>query len=146
MKKVTPPAHIEALHAYKPGKPIAEVMEEYGLTNVIKLASNENPLGPSPLALEAIRAVDIQMVVGGNDTETWEINNPGDSNWMDGVEKTGSTRIERLHTLERNFAANGIRVRFDTVPGVAHSGFGVRPAVDVFLAQALATFPAPPAA
>ena len=53
--KITPPEHIKALHAYIPGKPIAEVMEEYGLTDVIKLASNENPLGTSPKALEAAR-------------------------------------------------------------------------------------------
>ena len=51
--KITPPAHIAALEAYKPGRPIAEVMAEYGLGDVIKLASNENPLGPSPKALEA---------------------------------------------------------------------------------------------
>src|ERR1700727_1455332 len=55
MMKITPPEHIRALHAYIPGKPIAEVMEEYGLTDVIKLASNENPLGTSPKALEAAR-------------------------------------------------------------------------------------------
>lgn len=40
---------------YSPGKPIWEVQRELGLTDVIKLASNENPLGPSPLALEAVR-------------------------------------------------------------------------------------------
>ena len=39
---------------YKPGKPIAETQREYGLTDVIKLASNENPLGPSPKALQAV--------------------------------------------------------------------------------------------
>jgi pimeloyl-ACP methyl ester carboxylesterase len=88
--------------------------------------------------LDAIRAVEIQMVVGGDDTETWEINNPGDANWMDGVELTGDTRIERLHTLERNFAANGISARFDVVPGVGHSGIGVRAAVDPFIADVLA--------
>jgi histidinol-phosphate aminotransferase len=37
------------------GKPIEEVQKEYGLETVVKLASNENPLGPSPLAVEAIR-------------------------------------------------------------------------------------------
>lgn len=47
--------HIASLKPYKPGKPIAEVMAEYGLTDVIKLASNENPLGPSPKAMEAVR-------------------------------------------------------------------------------------------
>ncbi len=41
---------------YEPGKPISEVEREYGLTNVIKLASNENPLGPSPKAVEAIKS------------------------------------------------------------------------------------------
>ncbi len=40
---------------YEPGKPISEVKREYNLTDVIKLASNENPLGPSPKVLEAIK-------------------------------------------------------------------------------------------
>ncbi|MBY0544438.1 MAG: histidinol-phosphate transaminase [Gammaproteobacteria bacterium] len=39
---------------YQPGKPISEVQRELGIKNVIKLASNENPLGPSPKALSAI--------------------------------------------------------------------------------------------
>lgn len=46
---------LEQLSCYVPGKPLEEVMESYGLTKVVKLASNENPLGPSPLAIEAIR-------------------------------------------------------------------------------------------
>lgn len=41
------------LAPYEPGRPIASVTRELGLTDVIKLASNENPLGPSPLALLA---------------------------------------------------------------------------------------------
>lgn len=41
------------LEPYSPGKPIDEVKREYGLTDVVKLASNENPLGPSPRAIEA---------------------------------------------------------------------------------------------
>ena len=40
---------------YVPGKPIEETKRQYGLTTVYKLASNENPLGPSPKAIEAIR-------------------------------------------------------------------------------------------
>lgn len=43
------------LHPYQPGKPIEELEREYGVTNIIKLASNENPLGPSPKALAAMR-------------------------------------------------------------------------------------------
>lgn len=42
------------LSPYVPGKPISELKREYGLRNVIKLASNENPWGPSPAALQAM--------------------------------------------------------------------------------------------
>src|SRR6185437_1147597 len=41
---------------YVPGKPIEETEREYGVKNIAKLASNENCLGPSPLALRAIEA------------------------------------------------------------------------------------------
>ena len=50
------PAHLEGLDRFEPGKPIGEVQRELGLTDVVKLASNENPLGPSPKAVEAARA------------------------------------------------------------------------------------------
>src|SRR5439155_19378454 len=45
------------LIAYEPGKPIEDVARELGLkpSEIIKLASNENPLGPSPKALAAMR-------------------------------------------------------------------------------------------
>lgn len=44
---------VQALHPYQPGKPVAVLEREYGVSNAIKLASNENPLGPSPLAIQA---------------------------------------------------------------------------------------------
>ena len=47
---------IEKLVAYVPGKPVEEVKKEYGLDDIIKLASNENPLGISPKALAAMKA------------------------------------------------------------------------------------------
>lgn len=46
------PAHIHEIEPYRPGKPVEEVERELGI-RAIKLASNENPLGPSPLAIEA---------------------------------------------------------------------------------------------
>ena len=49
------PDYIKNLLPYKAGKPIEEVQRELGIENVIKLASNENPLGPSKKAIEAIR-------------------------------------------------------------------------------------------
>lgn len=51
------PPYIETLEPYKAGKPISELKRELGLTDIIKLASNENPLGPSPLALEEMKKV-----------------------------------------------------------------------------------------
>jgi len=46
-------AGVRGLQPYQPGKPIEELQRELGLSDVVKLASNENPLGPSPLALVA---------------------------------------------------------------------------------------------
>lgn len=48
------PIHIQKIQPYKPGKPVEEVERELGI-KAVKLASNENPLGPSPRALEAVR-------------------------------------------------------------------------------------------
>ncbi|MEW6672355.1 MAG: histidinol-phosphate transaminase [Thermodesulfobacteriota bacterium] len=53
--KLTVPDYISGLKPYKPGKPLEELEREYGISDSIKLASNENPLGPSPKALEAVR-------------------------------------------------------------------------------------------
>ncbi len=59
------------LHPYIPGKPIEELEREYGVENIIKLASNENPLGPSPKALDAIanESADIWLYPDGNGFE-----------------------------------------------------------------------------
>lgn len=48
---------LEELPDYVPGKSIEEICEEYGLSGAVKLASNENPLGPSPKACEAYEKV-----------------------------------------------------------------------------------------
>ncbi len=47
--------HLAQLTPYQAGKPLEELARELGLTDAVKLASNENPLGPSPKALEAIQ-------------------------------------------------------------------------------------------
>ncbi len=52
------PGNIQTLRPYQPGKPLEELERELGISGAIKLASNENPLGPSPKAKEAaIRAM-----------------------------------------------------------------------------------------
>lgn len=48
-------AHIDNIAPYIPGKPIEVLEREWGVKNALKFASNENPLGPSPLAIKAIR-------------------------------------------------------------------------------------------
>ncbi len=53
--------HIDTLVPYAPGKPISEVQRELGIAVAIKLASNENPLGPSPKAQEAVQKAAADM-------------------------------------------------------------------------------------
>jgi histidinol-phosphate aminotransferase len=47
---------VRALSPYVPGKPISELERELGIRGIVKLASNENPFGPSPRVIEAVRA------------------------------------------------------------------------------------------
>jgi len=51
---VKPPHYVSAIQAYVPGKPVEELERELGIRDSVKLASNENPLGPSPLVLKEI--------------------------------------------------------------------------------------------
>ncbi|HRH80361.1 MAG TPA: histidinol-phosphate transaminase [Thiobacillaceae bacterium] len=64
------PAHIRAIAPYQPGKPISELARELGLeeAGIIKLASNENPLGMSPLARAAMESAlaDLALYPDGN--------------------------------------------------------------------------------
>jgi poly(3-hydroxybutyrate) depolymerase len=83
------------------------------------------------LDLDALRAVPVQMIVGAEDTETWEIAEPG-------VDAGGDTRVERLASLRDNFEAHGIGVRMDVVPGLAHRGLQLQSTVQEFFAGVLA--------
>lgn len=58
---VSVPEFIKHLSPYKAGKPIEELAREKGLTRIVKLASNENPLGPSPKAIEAMKGVTAEL-------------------------------------------------------------------------------------
>lgn len=59
---------VQSLAPYQPGKPVSELERELGLTEIVKLASNENPLGPSPLVLRVIEQSlpDISRYPDGN--------------------------------------------------------------------------------
>ena len=54
LEKIVKP-HILEIKPYQPGKPVEELERELGVEGAIKVASNENPLGPSPRAVEAMR-------------------------------------------------------------------------------------------
>jgi histidinol-phosphate aminotransferase len=53
--------NVRIMEPYSPGKPISEVKRELGLERVVKLASNENPFGPSPLAVAAVKQAAGEM-------------------------------------------------------------------------------------
>ncbi len=48
---------VKGIQPYQPGKPVAELEAELGIKNAIKLASNENPRGPSPRVIRAIESI-----------------------------------------------------------------------------------------
>ncbi|MCW3475242.1 alpha/beta hydrolase [Limobrevibacterium gyesilva] len=99
---------------------------------------NLEALFGTALDLAAMRQVPVQMVVGAADIETWEIDyQPGSRNYMDGINATGRTRIERNTALRRNFEAHGIQVRQDIVPNVPHDGTKVLPNVQDFFLDVL---------
>jgi pimeloyl-ACP methyl ester carboxylesterase len=95
------------------------------------------------LDLAAMRRVAVHMVVGGDDTETWEITiEPGNELWMPGADKAGRNRQERLLALKTSLEAHGIAVRHDVVPGVAHRSDGLMPAIERFFDDVFAGWPA----
>lgn len=67
-------AHILDIEPYKPGKPISEVAKELGLKKIIKMASNESPLGPSIKAQQAIRKTikDVSLYPEGSGKQLCE--------------------------------------------------------------------------
>jgi poly(3-hydroxybutyrate) depolymerase len=82
------------------------------------------------LDLPTLRTVPVQMIVGADDTETWEIAEPG-------IDAGGETRLERMRSLRDNWEANGIPVRLDIVPGMGHSGSTGVPHAQQFLSGVL---------
>jgi pimeloyl-ACP methyl ester carboxylesterase len=96
-----------------------------------------------PIDLAAMRRVPVQMVIGGDDSETWEIAIPPTSRfWRADGDVAGTNRLERLEALRASFEKHDIAVRHDVVPGVAHRFSGVVPAVEAFFGAALSRLPA----
>ena len=90
------------------------------------------------IAWEDMREVPVQLVVGEEDTETWEITiKPDSRHWMAGVNDAGRTRPERLQALRDSFEQAGIKVRYDVVPNVGHNGYDILDAVQSFFSGVL---------
>ncbi|MCF6337403.1 MAG: histidinol-phosphate transaminase [Gammaproteobacteria bacterium] len=66
---------VKGLHPYQPGKPIDELQREHGVSDVVKLASNENPLGPSLAVLAALqnRVAELARYPDGNGFELKQV-------------------------------------------------------------------------
>lgn len=82
------------------------------------------------LDLPALCTVPVQMIVGADDTETWEIAEPG-------IDAGGDTRVERMRSLRDNWEAHGIPVRLEIVPGMGHSGSTAMPHTQRFFSTVL---------
>lgn len=92
--------------------------------------------------LDALRQVAVHMVVGGDDTQTWEIAvRPGDRLYQRGADLQGVTRIDRLRSLAHSFERNGIAVQVDVVPGADHELAPLMPATKSFFRQVLSNHP-----
>ncbi len=92
------------------------------------------------LDLAAMREVPVQMVIGGDDTETWELTiEPGHARWMPGAGSAGHTRLDRMDALRASYQRHGIAVRHDVVPGVGHNGYALLEPVRAFFSEVLAT-------
>lgn len=136
--------HPERLHAVSIGAPGVVTLLNTDYDWWVGVRDIEQRFGRS-LNLAAMRAVTVQTIIGTADTATWEITISRDSAlWMDGAQLQGDNRIERITALADSFAAHGIRVQRDTVPGIAHEPFKVIEPVEAFLQQCLRTPQAAP--
>ena len=73
------------------------------------------------LDLQALKKIPVQLAVGIEDLETWEIEHaPGSQYWRAESAASGANRVERLRALQASFEAAGLSVQFDLMQGVMH--------------------------
>jgi histidinol-phosphate aminotransferase len=108
---VLPP--VAALRPYEPGKPIEELEREEGTGDVIKLASNENPLGPSPMAIAAVRDA-LAEVNRYPDGGCWGLTRKIAARHQRGIERifVASGSVEVLNLLAFLFLRPGLNAVF----------------------------------
>jgi histidinol-phosphate aminotransferase len=99
------------LKPYRPGKPIEEVERELGITDVAKLASNENPLGPSPRVLETV-AEEMQRVRLYPDADSYFLKRALGGHWGVGHDMltVGNGSDDIIHFIGLTFLCPGDEV------------------------------------
>ncbi len=104
---------VRSLQPYQPGKPLAELEREYGIRHAVKLASNENPLGPGQKALAAIERhlADLSRYPDGNGFSLKKALSKKHGVNMDQL-TLGNGSNDILEFLARAFVARGDEVIF----------------------------------
>ena len=104
---------VAALQPYEPGKPIEELEREEGAGDVVKLASNENPLGPSPMAIAAVRAA-LTEVNRYPDGACWALTRKIAARHQLGIDRifVASGSVEVLNLLAFLFLRPGLNAVF----------------------------------
>lgn len=129
--------HPERLLAASIGAPGVVTLLDFDHDFWVGLRDFEKVFG-KPVDLDAIRKVAVQMVIGGDDRETWEITiTPDDAWYMPGADLAGANRNDRMLALKKSFEQHGIAVRHDIVPGITHDDRQLISKVKDFFAETL---------
>ena len=124
--------HPERLAAVSIGAPGAVTLIDPERHWWVGTADMRERFGKEP-DLDAVRRVPALLVIGADDFGGQEVSVPeGSRHWMPDANHTGADRQQRLESLHHNLAEHGVDVALERVPGVAHSGRGVMPAVRRF--------------
>ncbi|MBL4639164.1 MAG: hypothetical protein JKY57_01405 [Kordiimonadaceae bacterium] len=88
--------------------------------------------------LKAMRGVNIQLIIGENDTETRDVTvSEFSKTWTVGANDAGINRRDRLSTLNNNITDHGMRPEITIVPDVAHEGMRILDEVKAFFSRVL---------
>ncbi|WP_339849733.1 alpha/beta hydrolase [uncultured Nisaea sp.] len=124
--------HPERLKAVSIGSPGSITLLDDSRDWWVGIRNMKEMFGKS-VDFDALRKVAVHLIVGGADTEGWEITHkPGGARWMEGCNDAGKTRIERNTTLKKSLESHGVTVKQEIVPNVAHSMRGVALHVKTF--------------
>ena len=130
-------AHPERLLGAAIGAPGVVTLLDPSKTWPAGIAGMQEHLGLTA-NFDAIAKVPVQLVIGGDDIETWEIGvDQGQPAWIEGVNDHGVNRQQRMLALKASLEDAGVSVRHDIVPGVAHIALAVFDTVGEFFSDVL---------